>query len=147
MQKKLLIIWMIVIFLFSSQPATNSQKLSDKTTIKIVELITKKEVTTPTLTTKKYRYLIRKSAHFFLYFILGILIYINMKKKSFKIILISIFLSMLYAVSDELHQIFVPGRGAQVKDVLIDTLGSCVGIIFLTIALKIKTTFHCHLNQ
>ena len=32
------------------------------------------------------------------------------------------------ARSDEFHQLFVPGRGAQVKDVLIDTAGAIVGI-------------------
>jgi VanZ family protein len=35
---------------------------------------------------------------------------------------------VLYAVSDEVHQLFVPGRGAQVTDVLIDNAGAFVGI-------------------
>ena len=35
---------------------------------------------------------------------------------------------ILYAASDELHQLFVDGRGAQVKDVLIDSAGSIVGV-------------------
>ena len=34
----------------------------------------------------------------------------------------------LYAISDEVHQLFVPGRGAQVKDVFIDIAGAAVGI-------------------
>lgn len=55
----------------------------------------------------------------------------------------SIFLSFLYACTDELHQIFVPGRSAQFRDVLIDTLGASFGIAitYLTIKFfeKIKT--------
>lgn len=36
---------------------------------------------------------------------------------------------IVYAVSDEIHQLFVPGRGAQVKDVMIDSTGAFAGII------------------
>ena len=42
-------------------------------------------------------------------------------------------LSFLYAVSDEFHQSFVPGRSASIRDVLIDT----IGIIGFYIAAKI----------
>jgi VanZ family protein len=35
---------------------------------------------------------------------------------------------VLCAMLDEFHQLFVPGRGAQVKDVIIDTVGAIVGI-------------------
>ena len=33
----------------------------------------------------------------------------------------------LYAASDELHQLFIPGRSGEVRDVLIDTSGGAVG--------------------
>ena len=55
----------------------------------------------------------------------------------------SILFSFLYACTDELHQIFVPGRSAQFRDILIDTLGASFGatITYLTIKFfaKIKT--------
>ena len=56
----------------------------------------------------------------------------------------SIFLSFLYACTDEIHQIFVPGRSAQFRDVLIDTLGASFGatITYLTIKLFIKIKAH-----
>ena len=44
-------------------------------------------------------------------------------------VLIGIIGCLLYASSDEFHQIFVSGRTASVKDVLIDTCGSIVGIL------------------
>ena len=58
-------------------------------------------------------------------------------------LVISIIFSFLYACIDEIHQIFVPGRSAQFRDVLIDTLGASFGatITYLTIKFfaKIKT--------
>jgi len=39
----------------------------------------------------------------------------------------------LYGASDELHQVFVPNRTAQVSDVLIDTLGGAAGLLALWI--------------
>ena len=42
-------------------------------------------------------------------------------------------LAAAYAVTDELHQSFVPSRGASVWDVLLDTLGATAGIIALWI--------------
>ena len=37
-------------------------------------------------------------------------------------------LCFIYAITDEFHQSFVPGRAPEVRDVLIDTLGSSVGM-------------------
>ena len=56
-----------------------------------------------------------------------------------KLVLLSVFLAFLYACSDEIHQLFVPGRSGQVSDVLLDTLGSFTGImIYKLIYNKIK---------
>ena len=55
----------------------------------------------------------------------------------------SIFLSFLYAITDEIHQIFVPGRSAQFRDILIDTLGASFGYLLihalLTLFTKLKS--------
>jgi VanZ family protein len=40
---------------------------------------------------------------------------------------VAVLLAGLYAVSDELHQIFTPGRGPSALDVCIDTLGAYLG--------------------
>ena len=48
-----------------------------------------------------------------------------MKKTSVRnMFLITIAICFLYAVSDEIHQYFVPGRACRLFDVLIDTSGS-----------------------
>ena len=97
-------------------------------------------------------FLVRKTAHFTEYAILGSLFFLNLKswqrsKNSTSMnILLSLIFSFLYACTDELHQIFVPGRSAQFRDVLIDTLGASFGTIitYLTIKLftKIKARAH-----
>ena len=41
----------------------------------------------------------------------------------------SIVLSCLYGVSDEVHQMFTPGRSPDILDVVADTLGAAVGAL------------------
>lgn len=45
--------------------------------------------------------------------------------------IISILAVLIYAVSDEFHQSFVPGRNASPIDVGIDTVGAILGVIAL----------------
>ena len=45
-------------------------------------------------------------------------------------------LVLLYAASDELHQVFVPTRTAHFTDVLIDTSGGAIGLLLLWMAGK-----------
>jgi VanZ family protein len=81
--------------------------------------------------------IIRKFAHLFEYTILGVLT-INCSN-NFKIknyILLAIIFCLFYAISDEIHQIFIPGRNGNIKDVLIDTAGSFTGIIIYNLYYK-----------
>lgn len=90
-------------------------------------------------------FLVRKTAHFTEYAILGSLFFLNLKswqrpKSSTSMnILLSLIFSFLYACTDELHQIFVPGRSAQFRDVLIDTLGASFGAIITYLIIKLFT--------
>lgn len=45
-----------------------------------------------------------------------------------RIIFIAFSIYIIYSISDELHQILVPGRGAQMKDIVIYTVGAILGI-------------------
>jgi VanZ family protein len=36
---------------------------------------------------------------------------------------------ILYACTDEIHQIFIPGRTARIKDIFIDTAGGSAGLL------------------
>ena len=51
----------------------------------------------------------------------------------------SILFSFLYACTDEIHQIFVPGRSAQFRDILIDTFGASFGAIITYLIIKLFT--------
>lgn len=84
---------------------------------------------------------VRKNAHFFIFLVLGILVKHALSKNGIsglKGILLSLLICVLYAVLDEVHQRFVPGRQELASDVLIDSLGAGTGIGFHIILNKIK---------
>jgi len=133
----LVIFWMGLIFYFSNQPSIQSDSVSDgvmASIINIVETIIGHEFT-HTEIENIYEYGItplRKFAHFSIYFILGILMYSLVKEYNLnrkKMLAISLLLCILYACSDEIHQLFVFGRSGEVRDVLIDSFGSFLGIL------------------
>ena len=145
----LLIIWMVVIFIFSNEIAAVSQSKSDKISKAAINTIS--DITGKDYTKKEKdefvinsRYIIRKTAHFTLYFILGILVIIALKNYGInnRLILYSILFCLLYAISDEVHQLFSSGRAFKIIDILIDTFGSIIGIflIYLIIYKKSKKT-------
>lgn len=140
----ILIIWMVVIFGFSNQNVVSSLSLSDKvasTIIDVVVKVKKKEITPQEKTKmiKNTRVVIRKTAHFTEYFILGILVFKIFEMYGVQRTLVySIIFCFLYACSDELHQLFSDGRSAKVLDVLIDTGGSVLSIACLQVIKKRK---------
>ncbi|MBT2695920.1 VanZ family protein [Bacillus sp. ISL-40] len=127
----IVVIWMLLIFNLSAQPAQNSDKLSIGVTEKVVETVEK--VTPETeLNLDSLNHIVRKNAHFFIYLVLAIWVQIALgvnRVIGFKRLLIVIGICVLYAISDEYHQLFVAGRGAQVKDIFIDSAGVIVGIV------------------
>lgn len=129
----LVVIWMIIIFTFSNANATISTKQSDGIVNKIAKIIHYEG------NVDNLRYVIRKCAHFTEYFILGILVINACKYNNTKdILVLSIFICMLYACSDEIHQLFIEGRSCKLIDVFIDTLGSSFGILFINNLKSIK---------
>ena len=45
-------------------------------------------------------------------------------------------ITLLYAASDELHQVFIPSRTGQISDVVVDVLGGAIGLALLWLAGK-----------
>lgn len=124
------LLWMALIFFFSHQPASNSNELSEGITEVIVTTV-EKVASSYDLNTGNWNYLIRKNAHFFIYLMLGVLVMNSLKFSGltgYKKIGVALVICVFYAISDEVHQLFVSGRGAQVIDVLIDSAGASVGI-------------------
>ena len=130
-----LVLWMALIFSFSNQKDVDSSKVSDgfidRTVVKIYKIFNEnitKEKENEII--EKYTYPIRKLAHYTLYFILGILSFLVVKDYSInkKLLIYSLLICFLYACSDEFHQLFIIGRSASIKDVIIDTFGSFCSI-------------------
>lgn len=140
------LLWMIVIFCFSAQPANQSAGLSSKITqvmISIIEKWTPLDITTFLEEGKKelIHHIIRKIAHILLYFVLGFLIanaFRNNEKMEGVTLVFAFLICLFYAFSDEFHQLYVPGRSGQIKDVFIDSGGSFLGIGGYYIIFKFK---------
>ena len=127
-----LILWMIVIFSFSSADANKSTGTSDKvitTMIEIKDKITNNE--TPNnekeIIVNNSSFYIRKIAHITEYLILGFLMFNLLKQYSVTNIYYAIGLSILYSCTDEFHQLFISGRSGSIRDVLIDSIGILIG--------------------
>lgn len=134
----LIIIWLFIIFSFSAEDATKSEHRSDEVIINAVETITREEI--PENQRQKiideYIVIVRKSAHFFLYFILAIIVF-TLYKRIFglnsKTFIYTIIFCFIYACSDEIHQLFINGRTARIFDVFVDTTGAILSTTLLTI--------------
>lgn len=121
----LLILWMLFIFIMSSFNGVMSSNQSGSIAVLIYNLFDISD-------TEKVSFIIRKCAHVSEFFILGILVINLVSKYNVKhIYLISFIVCVLYASSDEFHQLFVPGRSGQVTDVLIDLIGVVLGLLLV----------------
>jgi len=119
-----------VIFYLSHQQAVESNSLSTGITERIVAIIERVTFGVE-IDLVHFNHLIRKSAHFFAYLVLGVLVSNALNSHGyagFKLFWVAMVICVLYAISDEVHQLFVPGRAGQVRDVLIDSAGAVVGI-------------------
>ncbi|MFA5577750.1 MAG: VanZ family protein [Tissierellaceae bacterium] len=131
-------LWMIVIFAFSHQAREDSNNLSTSLTEIIVQIV---ESVTPSrsINIRSFNHILRKNAHFFLYLVLGLLVTNALRSsgvRGYRLIYSALLLCILYAISDEIHQLFIPGRGGQVGDVIIDGTGSAIGIILTFFYMK-----------
>lgn len=90
-------------------------------------------------------FIIRKLAHFTEFAGLGLLFAIALKVQTGKAKTpAAIICSSIYAATDEIHQIFVPGRACRVLDWGIDTCGAALGalavLLIITLATKNKAS-------
>ena len=137
----IVILWLVVIFIFSSMNENTSHIQSQKVVQKIY---TNKQTVENNKIIKKNKYdqKIRKIAHVTEFAILNILfvnlIYQLKEKFKLKYLIISIILTFVYACTDEIHQIFVQGRTSSFIDVLIDTIGAITTSLIIYIIYKIN---------
>ncbi len=151
---------MITIFLFSAQSAQDSGKLSGK----IVDIVIK--IVLPHYKDLSYEQqqqikekvtlVVRKTAHFTEFAVLGFFLMIHLlsykpyiKSFNFKMFIracISWVIGVLYAFSDEFHQMFVTDRYSSIYDVMIDSSGVLFGVFLLILLLPLIFKFN-YLNS
>lgn len=150
----LTIVTFVTIFAFSNQNGEKSGSTSRGFTKKIIEILqldkNLSESEKENLI-ENSQFFIRKLAHFTIYTIAGINIFgfvntFDMKKRNK--ILCALLVGIIYAMSDEIHQMFSGDRTPAIRDVFIDSCGVLFGIcIFLVIDKIIKIRKNKVLNH
>ena len=131
----IIISWLLVvacmcfIFWMSGFNATESSGMSDSIIRKILAVFGEEFSS----------FVVRKAAHMLEFCGLAMAlfnaIHITFNKKATPIIAFAC--TVLYAVTDEIHQLFVEGRACRIFDVFVDSFGAVIGIIISVIILKI----------
>ena len=134
--------WMIVIFSFSAKTADESSAESNAVGMLLGQLVVPdfEEWTDAEQQefAENWDYPIRKAAHMSEYALLGALLVgacIYMVKKYKLNAIVAFGISVLYAVSDEVHQHFVPGRACKITDVGFDSAGAIIGVLVGTLVI------------
>ena len=84
--------------------------------------------------------IIRKSAHISLYALLGFSVSNYLIDFNKKIYINSILFILIYSISDEVHQLFIPNRSGSIIDISIDLIGGIIGIILWRIYEEKRTS-------
>lgn len=138
----LAIIWMCVIFYFSGQTKEESSVVSEGFSYRMVSTtgllfhlhIDEEQIREIARVIEGF---VRKCAHMTEFAILAWLLYgwlSRWKLTRMRKACAAAALAILYACSDEFHQLFVRGRAGRVSDVLIDSTGIVLGMVFLLLA-------------
>ena len=131
----LIISWMILIFWFSSAGHEVSSGQSERV-VQGVQYVT--NISVPEM-------VVRKAAHVFLYFVLGILLTLLVRTYHIRwrsVVLWAVGIACAYAATDETHQLLVGGRSGQVSDVLLDTAAACAGAVIIAGGYKFICKLH-----
>ena len=148
----LVILWMLVIFTFSHMNGDDSNSKSKGTINKVIETVVdtsdKLGITDKQPTEEKKEEVVidlngplRKCMHMTVYLILALLVVNALNVSNVKLkraYLLAFIICFIYACTDELHQTFIADRSGEFKDVLIDSFGSLIGILFYYLTLKTK---------
>lgn len=133
----LTIAWCVFIFVMSAMPAPISAEQSGS----IAEIIApifvadfeQLDTAEQTEVLLGVDHVVRKVTHFGIYAVLGVLlVFVSLRYPNTWLghSLFPWLRGTLYAASDEIHQAFVPGRGAMFSDVLLDSAGVVFGVVF-----------------
>lgn len=130
------VLWMALIFSFSMENGSESSQSSGgfiRTFLETFRLgFTELAYEDQHAMIEVLDHFVRKAAHFTIFAVLGFLIrgalastFPGVSRK--KLFLSALLLGAVYAVSDEVHQYFVPGRACMIRDMLLDSAGVLTG--------------------
>lgn len=134
---------MAFIFFQSALPADLSSQESGR----VVDLIIRLFQDILPLDRQTMVFIVRKGAHFTEYTILGGFLVPAVKEwmaadttpVPVSMERIAAWLAgTLYAVTDEIHQFFVPGRSCELRDIVIDSCGVLAGVLVVSLAIWSK---------
>jgi len=150
------IVTAVLIFWFSSKKGGDSQAMSDIVTLHVARTLKPDFMKMSVKARQSYlemlSTIVRKNAHFCEFMLLGFNLMGTMR---FYFPRLSdggcrsraMGIAVLYAVSDELHQLFISERSGQVLDVLIDSAGSLTGTLILTLCLVLLARMRTRLPE
>ena len=132
----LALLWMCVIFAFSAQEEKESSAVSEALSYRMVNstgILFHLHLDEEDLRriAAAIESAVRKAAHMTEFGILSVLVYVWLGKWQMaagKRMSIAAIFAILYAASDECHQLFVPGRAGSIRDVVIDGTGAILGV-------------------
>jgi VanZ family protein len=134
------IIIMIIIFCHSAQTADQSSNASSTFIETVLSVVVPSFEEMPQSEKNEIieslQFVVRKGAHFSIYFALGFCLFGAFNTYSFKTkfkYLAALITCAIYATGDEIHQLFVPGRSGQITDVVLDTCGGALGSLLILI--------------
>ncbi len=135
--KKFIILFIYIAFIFSNSltPAVQSSKNSDFFAFAANNFLSFFDVS---LAYSTLTFIIRKSAHFIEYTLLGLLLQNTFSPytKKIRLLLLSFF-TLFIPVIDELFQKITPGRSCEIRDMLIDATGILCGILIYFLIVKL----------
>lgn len=143
------ILWMAFIFFMSAQPASVSQEMSHNIGFLVGRLFIPGfsgwSAERQLAWAVSIDFFVRKGAHLSEYAVLALLV--RAAVRSFRpsgghTVRITLGICFLYACTDEIHQLFVPGRAGMFRDVLIDTAGAAAGLLLAALAVRIWRFCH-----
>ena len=133
------LLFMLAIYFLSSQPASVSNAYSKGIVAFLVENALK--LTGAAINdrdmlelSRRINSTAREYMHGVVFFVLGMLVHNAVRQcgaRGVKAVAAALAICVVYGITDEIHQIFVPGRAFQVSDLAMDAAGSIIGICLI----------------
>ena len=133
----LVLLVMAIIFWFSSKDASTSDTQSEGIVQTVAEVL---EIPKTEENLLSLSFTVRTLAHFLEFTALGFLVFLflcHFDNKTHQKFLLSLLWGVVYALSDEAHQLLSPGRTFQLVDLGVDTLGVMLGVLISFISVII----------